>query len=227
MFERHKLVWLSERGWRSVLEAAPPGAQDTIDRWRQADWPAVVRRTDENTPDDQVCLGIALPPDSSGGKIRIPLRAAVTDVTKILEPVRIGAVIAAVPAAWCPGLAALETSAENHGLAIRGYGSLALQALTGQSYLTATTDIDLLFYPATCAQLRTGLDLLASHAAALPLDGEVCFPSGQAVAWKEFSNVMHAPGHCRVLVKDRCSVHLATTAALLHTLEDQACTLDR
>jgi phosphoribosyl-dephospho-CoA transferase len=48
----------------------------------------------------------------------------------------------------------------------------------------------------------------------LPLDGEIVFPSGDAVAWKEWA------GAERVLVKRASAVRLAPVAELLSTLED-------
>jgi phosphoribosyl-dephospho-CoA transferase len=91
--------------------------------------------------------------------------------------------------------------------------------------VTATSDIDLLFFPRNSAQLYKGMDLFASHAKALPLDGEIIFPAGQAVAWKEWLAAMRASSACRVLVKEKHSVHLSTMDALLHTLEDHTCPL--
>jgi phosphoribosyl-dephospho-CoA transferase len=224
MLERHKLVWLSERGWQTALDRAPPCRQRAIDQWRRADWPAVVRRADNDAADHQICIGIALAPDPADGtKIRIPLRAAISDVKKILDPVRLAEVIAAAPQPWRPRLDALERAAQQRGLSLRVYGSLALQALTGRTYVTAASDIDLLFYPTTCAQLDSGLQLLALHSDALPLDGEIIFPSGQAVAWKEWMAAMQARSAARVLVKEKNAVRLTTTAALLATLQEQAC----
>jgi phosphoribosyl-dephospho-CoA transferase len=92
-----------------------------------------------------------------------------------------------------------------------------MQAITGQSYLTPASDIDLLFVPADAASLRAGLALLEQYAALLPLDGEIVFPSGEAVAWKEW---ISAGRHdARVLVKDAGAVRLAPMAQLLATLE--------
>jgi phosphoribosyl-dephospho-CoA transferase len=226
MFARHDLVWLSDHGWQTALNSAAPHCRYAIELWRQAEWPAIVRRTDAGTLDHEVCVGIALPPDpADGSKKRIPLRAAVCDITKTAGPLRIDAAIAAAPAAWRAGLAALQQQAQQRDLSLRIYGSLALQALTKQHYITSTSDIDLLLIPATSGQLSVGLDLLASHAAALPLDGEIIFPSGQAVAWKEWRNAISASSDTRVLVKGKQSVSLENTAALLSTLANHACVI--
>ena len=62
-----------------------------------------------------------------------------------------------------------------------------------------------------------GLALLERHAATLPLDGEIVFPSGAAVAWKEWLSASR--NEARVLVKDAGAVRLAPMAELLMTLE--------
>ncbi len=91
-------------------------------------------------------------------------------------------------------------------------------------YITHSSDIDLLLQPATHAELHAGLLLMAGHARALPLDGEVIFPDGSAVAWKEWMTAIAASGHPRVLAKDNRRVRLVKTEDLLCTLEDEPCT---
>jgi phosphoribosyl-dephospho-CoA transferase len=215
MFSRHELVWLSGAGWQAARTAALPAQQAAIERWQREDWPAIVRRNDADTGADTVCLGIALAPaPSDGSKQRIALRALKADVVRTLAALPLRAVLDAAPAAWQAGLAALDAQAQR--LTIRVYGSLALQALTGQPYVTPSSDIDLLFYPATLPELRAGLALLSAHAASLPLDGEVVFPSGDAVAWKEWIDAQRH--NARVLVKHNSAVRLADTRTLLETL---------
>jgi phosphoribosyl-dephospho-CoA transferase len=95
------------------------------------------------------------------------------------------------------------------------FGSLAMQALTGITYLTPTSDIDLLLHPRTVDDLDSGLALLQHHAATLPLDGEIVFPDGAAVSWKEWA----AGGDARVLVKHIDGVWLSRKAPLLAQLQ--------
>jgi phosphoribosyl-dephospho-CoA transferase len=225
MFARHDLAWLTGRGWQHARAAAPADCIEAIDRWQQKGWPAVVRRADIDLPANQLSLGIALPPRSvDGGKRRIACRVPAAEVRMHAPPLPLAQAIDAAPQAWRPLLAALERQAAVHGLAIRVYGSVALQALTGQTYLTAASDIDLLLHPATPAQLYSGLDLLNSYAGKLPLDGEIVFPNAQAVAWKELSGALGGAAGTRVLVKQMQAVALATTDDLLATMKDGVCT---
>lgn len=213
MYSRHELVWLTAAGWQAA-RAAAPGQDAALARWQREDWPAVVRRRDAGVADDIVCLGVALPPDADGVKCRIALQASTAGVSRSMRALPLADAAAAAPPAWRDGLRALAADAQ--ALALRAYGSLALQACTGLPYLRPSSDIDLLLYPRSAGELRTGLALLAEHGRRLPLDGEVVFPSGAAVAWKEWLDAGRAGA--RVLVKERGAVRLDHPAALLASL---------
>lgn len=224
MFARHDLVWLSGEGWRQAQDMVPPNCRDMIQMWRQADWPAIVRRADADLSPDQLSLGIAMPPcPTDGRKTRIGIRVRGADVRRILPPLSIGQVREATPQPWHPFLRTLDSEAAAQGLAIRVYGSVALQALTRQPYLTAASDIDVLLRPMTSVQLLRGIHLLNCYSHHLPLDGEIVFPNGQAVAWKELSLALRAKSGHRVLVKEMHKVSLARTDALLATMKDDVC----
>jgi phosphoribosyl-dephospho-CoA transferase len=224
MFARHDLVWLSDQGWQRARDMAPANCRDTIEMWRQADWPAVVRRADADLLPDQLSVGIAMPPRPTDGcKTRIGLRVPRCAVKKVLPPLSVAQINEDTRYSWRPFLTALDNEAAGQGLTIHVYGSVALQVLTRQPYLTASSDIDVLLRPMTGIQLHRGLDLLNSYARSLPLDGEIVFPFGQAVAWKELSGALRATRGSRVLVKEMHRVYLATTNALLATMKDDIC----
>jgi phosphoribosyl-dephospho-CoA transferase len=220
-FERHMLVWLAEPGWRAALDAAPPEHRPALKIWQGQNWPAVVRRYDPGSPPDDICLGLPLPPDDdTGQKMRVALRAHVGYINKAAPAVELRAALRAA-GEWRAPLAALERECSNGGLDFRLYGSLAMQALTGLLYLTPESDVDILFHPATRGQLAEGLAVLSRHVKYLPLDGEIVFPGGQAVSWKEWQMATANPANpAKVMVKQICSVRLADTASLLATLKE-------
>ena len=219
MFARHDLVWLTSRGWQRTRATAPAATLERLDTWRDAGWPAVVRRAEVDLAPGEVAIGFALPPGAEG-KVRIGCRVELADIGRRTRALPLVGALDVAPAPWREALATLERQAAAAGLGLAVYGSLALQALTGQSYLTATSDIDLLLRPLNRAQLMTGLDLLARYAALLPLDGVVVFPDGRAVAWKELRGAFdRAPG-TRVLAKSLQRVGLVPPDELLATLEE-------
>lgn len=218
MFSRHELVWLTPAGWDAAPALAPC--------W-QREWPAIVRREESDLGTDAgvVCLGIPLP-----ARGRLALVASVADVARTAPPLALADVIGAAPPQWLAGLLALQRAAV--GLDLRVYGSLAMASLTGLPYLRADSDIDLLLRPATRSQLSAGLALLEHHAQLLPLDGEIVFPSGEAVAWKEWlgahgkladadaagTATVTAASGARVLVKSLHALRLADPAQLAAAL---------
>lgn len=213
VLERHTLAWLTVDGWQAAMFANPQHSA-ALAQWRQQDWPVVARRLDADAIDDEVCLGLPLPPDAAGVKVRIALRvpAAHIDHTSDATTLR-----SALPAcgAWREPLAIL--CSELPGL--RVFGSLAMQTLTGLHYVSPSSDVDVLFKPANREELEDGVAALTRHAQHLPLDGEIVFPGGAAVSWKEWRMAMTHPA--KVMVKELRSVRLADTASLLALLEAQ------
>lgn len=220
---RHELLWLSAQGWREAVWTVPDEAAAALVRWRAADWPVVVRRADADLAPGQVSVGIPLPPRAEDGrKLRVAGRVGL-DAVRLHAPPLPLAQLAGMPPHWQAPLAALSQEAQAQGLAIRVYGSAALQAITGQAYLRAGSDIDLLLQPGSIADLDKALALLRTHARGLPLDGEIVFPGGRAVAWKEVSAARDGSPANRVLVKEGTRVALARVDELLAALEEQAC----
>lgn len=214
MYKRHDLVWLTRDGWRAAL-AAYPEHDSVLKFWHSEEWPTVVRRGDtDSDPAREVCVGIALPPDAAGVKRRIPLRVPLEHIERSSAPLTLKAARPALPERWRPGYALLQELST--GLDLRVYGSLAWQAITSLPAITPTSDIDILFRPVSRQQLRAGLALLNGPEHGLPLDGEVMFPSGEAVSWKEWTSA--GMSDARVLVKDLEGVRLDDTDRLLATL---------
>jgi phosphoribosyl-dephospho-CoA transferase len=213
MYSRHDLVWLTPDGWQSALAQAKPVERPALERWQREDWPAIVRRRDADALPSVVSAGVALPPER-GIKPRIALRLDASQIARHAPPLAIAQAATAAPSHWRAALKGLAEDA--HELDLKVYGSLALQSITGLPYLTSSSDIDVLFAPSTRTQLATGLELLCRACAHLPLDGEVVFPNGDAVAWKEWRDA--AAAGARVLVKSQHAVRLADPATLLDTV---------
>jgi phosphoribosyl-dephospho-CoA transferase len=212
--ERHMLVWLTGSGWHTAIAAAQEQHKAALMLWQSHDWPVVVRRADVDAAADEVCLGLPLPPKvDTGEKVRIALRARAADIAKVTPATVLQAALDS-SGGWRDSLTALCN--EGHTLGLRVFGSLAMQTLTGQAYISPTSDVDVLFHPASRQQLDEGFALLARYAKQLPLDGEIVFPCGAAVSWKEWQMATTHPA--KVMVKELQSVRLASTESLLQTL---------
>lgn len=221
MFYRHNQVWLSGSGWQCACAAASPAHLSALQRWAANDWPLVVRRSEYVLPADSLGLGLALPPDAQTSvKTRIPLTVTLNEIARHQPPLAFSAIASAVPSAWQAAYTELTHELDAAQLDLRVYGSLALQAITDLPYLTATSDIDVLFSPRTHAQLQQGLQILKSYAQHLPLDGEIVFPSGRAVAWKEWANAVNS-SH-KVMAKSMTTLNLMNVDDLLSELEESS-----
>jgi phosphoribosyl-dephospho-CoA transferase len=214
---RHKLAWLSPQGWRHALAAAPEHAQ-ALQSWRREDWPLVARRQDADAAAGEWALGLPLPPCPVKGKVRIALRVPSSAVLRSSEPLALMSVLPVLPERWQSAAAALAAQAAAQHVMLRVYGSAAWQALTGLPYIGTRSDIDLLFYPDSMAALQAGVGLFRRHADHLPLDGEIVFPSGRAVAFKEWLMALEGGEGMRVMVKDEAGVSLQRMDALADEL---------
>jgi phosphoribosyl-dephospho-CoA transferase len=219
MLARHNLAWLTAAGWEAGRSNIEPALHSSLEQWQRADWPAIVRRAEPDTKSEHVCLGIALPPDPvTRHKRRIAIHVPLAEISRSGSPLAIGATLGSAPARWQRTLDLLAADATGQGLLLEVYGSLALQALTGNSYITETSDIDILFSPRTRLQLESGIALLQEYATLLPLDGEILFPQGRGVAWKEWIQARHDGSNSRVLVKETARVHLSAMSVLVASL---------
>lgn len=148
-------------------------------------------------------MGLPLPP--SAGKRRIDILMATADIVSTAPPLPLGVAIGAAPAAWQPTLAKVMNMAQRHGVEARVFGSLAWRALTGLDYLTARSDLDLLFPMRRSSDpmpLVAELGEIDSNAP-MRLDGEIVRDDGAAVNWRE----LHS-GTPDVLVKTLREVKL-------------------
>lgn len=230
-FQRHDLVWLSPEAWASVFSqqmALVPNeftgvTLQALHRWQQEEWPAVVRRRDTDAKEDEVCVGFALAPETGPNprKPRISARIHVQHILEHQPSLALSTVMPFVAARWQQELKSFNNQGSAAGIRWRVYGSLVFEFLTGQQYVNEQSDIDILFRPSSQEHLVQGLALLRQFQTQLPLDGEIIFPSGQAVAWKEWSlsDLVPAPSHTqRLLVKDNQQVRLVSKLELLQSL---------
>ena len=224
---RHDLLWLTASGWQALMAQGPDLAD--LARWRDADRPLVVRRSEPGLPPGAISIGLPLPPAADGSKRRFGGHVQPDQVARRQRPLTLAQVAASAPPHWQRAIAALlaDTPADPRAGAmadvmvdsppLRCFGSLAMQAVTGLPYLTDASDLDLLLQPRSVAQLDAGLALLRRHRDHLPLDGEIVFPHGAAVSWKEWL-AAPAGGDARLLVKSMDGVALVPRATLLASL---------
>ncbi len=207
---RHDLVWLdpAQAGALEVEAAFRPA----VVRWLASGWPAVAARRVDGTRAGMTCLGIPLPP--SRGRARIAFSAPARAMSRRRPPLRLAEVIASAPAERRVALEALHAEAHGLGIVLRVHGSFAWQHLTGEPYVTANSDLDLLLEAGSRWQLGAALRMLQlwELRTGLVADAEFQLPAG-GVAWRELVS-----GAEQVLVKQEAGVTLLARGELMATL---------
>lgn len=185
--QRHALVWLADAGWQALLpQALDSPSRQCLQHWAREHLPLVVTRQplDDANSADQLAVGLAMP--TRWGRRKLALRVArehllytdafpaATDITPLLP--------ADARAAWralCAELAAL-------GVNPRVHGSHGWQKLSGLRYLRAGSDIDLHIAVDSEALADRVATLLQVDCGGPRIDGELLFPDGAAIAWREW-----------------------------------------
>ncbi len=208
---RHDLVRLASSAWDGLLGSEAGSSHGIwLARWRDAGWPLVGRRRGPCDSPDEVPLGLPLPP--AAGKARVALAVARRAIVSVGPPPALAEARSAVPPRWRPVVDELVRLGDSVGPSPRLFGSIAWAALTGLAYSTRDSDLDVLWRLGEgqdTAPLLRGLTRIEA-AAPMRLDGEIVWPDGRAVQWKEL-----ASGASKVLVKTLDSVALVETASLL------------
>ncbi len=203
---RNHLVWLDQVAWSQIeTRHWDEQAQQILAHWRAHRLPLVVCRQRPETPPDQLCVGLPAPQQWS--RRRLALTVNLDHVTAH------GNFPALLPVAqshpW--GAAAFELSEALAALGVHAqvYGSHGWQWLTGLAYVHADSDLDLSVSVDSLAQASEVLNRLASTSLHCRIDGEIVFPQGQAIAWRELQQLFQGQTS-QVLVKGRHTLRLAT-----------------
>ena len=196
---RHCLVWLAPAAWQGVLEQAVvvQGYDRNVDpclrHWAQHDLPLVVTRQAPGWTGrdarESIALGLAAP--ACWNRRRLTVHAKVGGIRSLghfPEVHHVRDVMAGRPANSLASWAKLCDGLQARGATAHVYGSYGWQQLTGLHYVHAGSDIDLLLSVSSAAQADQVVRLLAQADAFLPRrDGELSFPDGSGVAWREWA----------------------------------------
>jgi len=202
-WRRHELLSVAPRFWRSELASRPADpATPFLATWVDNGWPVIVRRrmADDDRP-DRIPVGVPLPPAS--GKMRIALTVPEQAVLERSPPPSLLVVGHAADPAWGPAIRALVALGARYGVSPTAFGSLFWQYRTGLPYLSPRSDLDVLWpVRADCeiGALVAGI-AAAERGAPMRVDGEVVFPDGEAVNWRELHLALNQDGPTEVLAK--------------------------
>ncbi|HJV94889.1 MAG TPA: malonate decarboxylase holo-[acyl-carrier-protein] synthase [Albitalea sp.] len=200
---RHDLVWLHAEIWeRSLLTDLDAAQRDITRNWFRAGRPAVLRRRHPQEPEHGIVLGVPLSPGR--GRLRLALVVSESAIRDVQRPPALSEILQSAPPHWRAPLQRLAV-AQGGEWSLRVYGSLLWQHLTGETYLRADSDVDLLLEVNSAAAWHKAVTRLHQWQldTGLRADGEVLLRDGRAVAWRE---LVQSPA--RVLVKSATAVEL-------------------
>ena len=182
-FPRHQMVWVESSTWEAVLQehgALDPGP--LIRDWAANGWPLVVRSRTCEEQAHRLPAGIPVPPEH--GKKRYAFRIDADLVIRSEEPPLVALAGSVAPRSWQNSISAVAELDSG----TRCFGSLCWEYLTGLSYLTATSDLDLLWQVASESEadrLGRAIARIDSQSPAR-IDGEFVAASGAGIQWREW-----------------------------------------
>jgi phosphoribosyl-dephospho-CoA transferase len=210
---RHDLLRVDPRAWDTMLQCRPDLADlPLVADWARLERPVIVRRRMACDSAGGVPAAVPLPPKH--GKRRLAFSFASGTGVVVLPPVLLREAAQAAPPAWHTIIDALLELGDTSGMRPRVFGALLWQHATGLAYLSAGSDLDLLWSVSeeqTAVSLVKGLHRL-DRDSPVRLDGELALPDGAAVNWREL-----AGGSDDLLVKTLEGVEIRTRAALFRT----------
>ena len=208
--QRNQLVWLSEPAWQALL-ARPwdAQAQAILHCWQAAQLPLVVCR--QRLPDSPQRISLGLPAPLQWERRKLALELPLGAIARagnfpLLRSIPLGP----ADAAQVQGLL-LHTDALQ--VVVQVYGSYGWQWLCGLPCVRASSDLDLLIHVADLDTAGQMVWLLQGLQLDCRVDGELVFPGGWAVAWREYAQLIGGKVE-QVLVKHRTGVQLLGLAAL-------------
>jgi phosphoribosyl-dephospho-CoA transferase len=214
-WRRHDLLHVSPDVWASALaHCASLADLPLVRNWADRGWPVIVRRRAETEDVGLAPVGVPLPP--AAGKHRVAFLLPPDGVLKRSSPPLLRAVASVADSGWQSTIASLLDLGERIGVEPSVFGSLLWQHQTGLAYLSPRSDLDLL-WPAP-----SGFDVLSlvfsiaeiQFDAPMRIDGEVIFPDGSAVHWRELWNAYRARDGAGVMAKTMEGVRLFDIASL-------------
>lgn len=216
---RHDLAWLRpDARFRFQCGLCDAGLSQRVSDWIASGRPLVVARQPAGT--ENVLLGLTLP--ASEGRRRVGCLVAREDVVRVIAPLAVELCLHRLSPEAADAMSALASRLAACDIAIGVYGSLAWEVISGESYRHEASDVDVICDVASLEQTRAALAALAKTAARLPcgLDGEIRFPDGRAVAWKELA-MAWSERNSQVLIKGPEEVGMVTLSALLSQFDEE------
>ena len=193
---RNRLVWVFDAAWEEVVARVPDEqAREIVAHWRTQELPLVVTSQPAGIGAGRVAVGLPAPRRWSRRRLAFDVALDAVGRHDRFPTLR----QAALHYRW-QGAAELDHTLGGLGAAAYVYGSHGWQLLSDQPYLHDGSDIDLCIEVSDFETACALVPHLERAALERPVDGELVFCEGSAVAWREFGQML-ARRTDRVLIK--------------------------
>jgi phosphoribosyl-dephospho-CoA transferase len=213
MLRRHDLVQVEPAAWDAMLRCHPALLDlPLVADWARLGWPVIVRRRMVGDCVDGVPAALPLPP--CHGKRRLAFSFPAGAAMATVPPILLCEAARTTPTAWQSVVAAVLDIGDTVKITPRVFGALLWEHATGLPYLTAKSDLDLLWSVSdeSIAVLLVEQLLKLEAEGSVRLDGELELPDGAGVNWRELAH--SSDQHSQVLVKTMDGVEVRTRARL-------------
>jgi phosphoribosyl-dephospho-CoA transferase len=206
-WRRHELLHVAPDVWASALAQRPALADlPLLEHWAEREWPVIVRRRAQEEDPGLVPAGVPLP--TAAGKCRVALVLPPGGILQRSPPPLLDAAAKVADEGWQSTIASLLALGARTGVEPSAFGSLLWEHLTGLGYLSPQSDLDVLW------PVPENFDVLSlvfgiaqvQRDAPIRIDGEVIFPDGSAVNWRELWNAYLAANRSGHWAEDRATV---------------------
>lgn len=207
---RNQLVWLDPTAW-ALIDARVWDAQarEILAHWRTQGLPLVVCRQHTQTPPDQVCVGLPAPQQWSRRRLALTVsQDRITACAKLPTLLQV-----AQDNQWGAVVLELSTALGRLGAPVHVYGSYAWQWLTGLAYVHDASDLDLSVHVDSFEMASQAVARLVRTDFHCRIDGEIVFPQGEAIAWRELHQLLQGYTS-QGLLKGRNTLRLAALEEL-------------
>jgi phosphoribosyl-dephospho-CoA transferase len=224
--QRNQLVWLHDAAWQRLLARDwDAQAQAILCHWQRHALPLVVCRQrppeplelpEPAEPAEQTHrISLGLPAPVQWQRRKLALAAIPQDIERMGHfPLLSSSALATSHAAQ---LQALLQHMQALQVPLRVYGSFGWQQLCGLPCVRDGSDLDLLAQVPDLATAGQVVWLLQGLTLPWRVDGELLFPNGWALAWREYAQLIGGRVE-QVLVKHRHGAQLLGMAALRASL---------
>jgi phosphoribosyl-dephospho-CoA transferase len=182
---RHRLARLRGEGWQAVLSRPwDPQARDCLTHWAAHRLPLVVTRQVVDAGDS---IALGLPAPSRWQRRRLALQVPPSAVLRFEEFPALAELLDLLPLSACAAAGDLQAALASCRSTARVYGSFGWQAISGLDHVRAGSDLDVWVAVENDRHADAVAQQLRGCAMPQPrLDGELVFPDGSAVAWREW-----------------------------------------